>query len=184
MQAEKVKDIMVPLEEYAVVPENFTVAQAVEVLHEAQKAFDQDHYKHRGVLVSQAGTGAIIGKISQWALLQGLEPKYECILDPSRRGPFAYNPEFAKHVFESQRLFAANLTQVSQQLAKAKVTEIMQTLQNEEVVDEGDSLEQAIHIFVLGHHQSLLVKRGQMVVGILRVSDVFKEVCERILLGG
>ena len=33
---------------------------------------------------------------------------------------------------------------------------------------------------IMGHHQSLLVTSGERIVGILRLSDVFKEVSDRI----
>lgn len=35
----------------------------------------------------------------------------------------------------------------------------------------------AIHRLVMGHHQSLLATRGEKIVGILRLTDVFQEVC-------
>jgi len=33
---------------------------------------------------------------------------------------------------------------------------------------------------IMGHHQSLLVTSGEGIVGILRLSDVYKEVSNRI----
>jgi CBS domain-containing protein len=43
------------------------------------------------------------------------------------------------------------------------------------------TLDQAIHQLVVGHHQSLLVtKDGKEIVGILRLTDVFQEISERI----
>jgi predicted transcriptional regulator len=47
-----------------------------------------------------------------------------------------------------------------------------------EYVEENASLGEAIHQLVMGHHQSLLVTSGQQIVGILRLVDVFKDVCE------
>ena len=43
-----------------------------------------------------------------------------------------------------------------------------------------DRLGNAIHLFVMGHHQSLLVTRDGLIVGILRLTDVFKEVFQMI----
>jgi CBS domain-containing protein len=48
-----------------------------------------------------------------------------------------------------------------------------------EYVPQDASLDQALHQLVVGHHQSLLVtKDGKEIVGILRLTDVFQEVCE------
>jgi predicted transcriptional regulator len=50
-----------------------------------------------------------------------------------------------------------------------------------EFVDENDSIAEAIHQLLLGHHQSLLVLRNKKVVGILKLSDVFKLICNFIV---
>jgi predicted transcriptional regulator len=47
-----------------------------------------------------------------------------------------------------------------------------------EYVEEEASLAEAIHQLVVGHHQSLLVTRGGEITGILRLTDVFSEICE------
>jgi CBS domain containing-hemolysin-like protein len=48
-----------------------------------------------------------------------------------------------------------------------------------EYVPMDATLDQALHQLVVGHHQSLLVtKDGKEIVGILRLTDVFQEVCE------
>jgi hypothetical protein len=56
----------------------------------------------------------------------------------------------------------------------------MYTPTKEEYVEEKASLNEAIHHLIMGHHQSLLVTRGKEIVGILRLSDLFYEVGERI----
>ena len=45
-----------------------------------------------------------------------------------------------------------------------------------ELIDEGASLSDAIHQLLMGCHQSLLVTRGKKIIGILRLTDVFREV--------
>jgi predicted transcriptional regulator len=44
-------------------------------------------------------------------------------------------------------------------------------------VQEDATLNEGIHQLIVGHHQSLLVARDSEVVGILRLSDVFVEIC-------
>ena len=41
---------------------------------------------------------------------------------------------------------------------------------------EDASLDEAIHQLIMGHHQSLLVTRGEKIVGVLRLTDVFAAV--------
>ena len=46
-----VKDLMVPLTEYATVLEGSTLFEAVAALEKAQEEFDHTKYRHRGVLI-------------------------------------------------------------------------------------------------------------------------------------
>ena len=64
--------------------------------------------------------------------------------------------------------------------ANIKVKDFMHTPTEGEYVEEKTSLCDAIHQFVMGHHQSLLVTRDGVIVGILRLTDVFKEVFQMI----
>ena len=57
------------------------------------------------------------------------------------------------------------------------VADIMHTLGTGESIRREDTLQEAAHHFVLGRYHWLLVKDGRVVVGILRLSDVFAEIC-------
>jgi predicted transcriptional regulator len=48
-----------------------------------------------------------------------------------------------------------------------------------EFVKAEANLGEAIHQLIMGHHQSLLVTRKAEIVGILRLTDVFMEICHR-----
>ena len=49
-----------------------------------------------------------------------------------------------------------------------------------EYIDESASLGEAIHQLVMGRHQSLLVTREKDIVGILRLTDVFKYIFQTL----
>ena len=53
MKSYSVKDLMVPLSEYATVPEDATLYEAVMSLEEAQEKFEDKHtrYRHRAILI-------------------------------------------------------------------------------------------------------------------------------------
>ena len=53
-----------------------------------------------------------------------------------------------------------------------------------EFVGENASLSVAIHQLLLGHHQSLLVTSDKDIVGILRLTDVFREISNLFELTG
>jgi signal-transduction protein with cAMP-binding, CBS, and nucleotidyltransferase domain len=60
--------------------------------------------------------------------------------------------------------------------ANLKVKEFMYSPTEGEYVEADASLCEAIHILLMGQHQKLLVTRDGEIVGVLRLTDVFKEV--------
>ena len=78
MKSYTVKDLMVPLSEYATVAEDATLYEAVLALEEAQENFEDKHtrYRHRAILMLDKN-GTVVGKLSQLDVLKALEPKYQ-----------------------------------------------------------------------------------------------------------
>lgn len=179
MQTITVKDLMVPLAEYATVPEDATLHETVLALEKAQQDFDQTRYRHRAVLVYDKDK-QIIGKVSQLDILKALEPKYRQITDSKSISRFGYRPEFLKNMLEQFSLWDKPLNDICKKAGGIKVKDFMYTPTEGEFVQESVTLDEAIHQLVMGHHQSLLVTWEKKIVGILRVTDVFKEICNRI----
>lgn len=172
-----VKDVMVPVSEYATVSEDDTLYDAILALEKAQAAFDQNRYRHRAILVYD-GNGKIIGKVSQLDILRALEPKYEQIGVPRARYPFT--PNFMKSLFSQYDLWNKPLDDICKKAGQNRVKEFVGSFNEGELVEEEASLNEAIHMLVVGQLQSLLVKREDEVVGILRLTDVFNEVFKMV----
>jgi CBS domain containing-hemolysin-like protein len=51
VKAKLVKDLMVPLSEYATVSEDATLSDAVAALKQSQADYDRTKYRHRAILV-------------------------------------------------------------------------------------------------------------------------------------
>ena len=49
-----------------------------------------------------------------------------------------------------------------------------------EFVEDTASINDAIHQLVMGRRQSLLVTRGYEIVGLLRLTDIFREIGKRV----
>ncbi len=175
-----VKDRMVPLEEYATVKPDATLQQAVNALGEAQEKFGKDSYPHRAILVMDDG-GTVVGKLSQWDVIRALEPKYEELFNYERLAHFGFNPDFIKGMLKEHNLWEHPLNDICRAAGRVKVADIMYTPRQGEYVEEHASLAEAIHQLIMGRHQSLLVTdEGGRIKGVLRLSDVFQEVCRRI----
>ena len=179
MDTATVKDLMVPLSEYATVSEEATMQEAVEALERAQQAFDPTRHRHRAILVLGKDSN-VVGKMGQFDVLQGLEPKYQNLGDTDHLSRTGFSPDFIKDMLEKFSLWQESLTDICHKAAKISVKDIMYTPSGDEYVDENASLNEAIHHMIMGHHQSLLVTKGDVIVGVLRLVDLFAEVCERI----
>jgi predicted transcriptional regulator len=63
-----------------------------------------------------------------------------------------------------------------------KVGDLVATPLEGEIIDSEDTLNKAVHQIIVGHKQSLIVKSGGKIVGILRLTDVFDEIAKRMRL--
>ena len=177
MEKVTVADIMVPLAEYATVSQEASLYEAVMALENAQTRFDQNKYRHRAILVF-GEQNKIIGKISQMDVIRSLEPKYKEMGDIRKLSHWQLSPAFLDSMMKSFDLWKTPLEDICRKASQLKVKDIMYTPEAGEYVKQDASLDQAINQLIVGHHQSLLVTKDEKVVGILRLTDVFNQVCK------
>ena len=170
-----VKDLMVPISEYATVPEEATLFESVIALEKAQEKFQESRYSHRAVLVLDKNK-RVIGKLSQMDFLCALEPR-DANLDQIRNFKrFGFTRKAVALQQEEYLKQSPPILDVYSKAAKLKVKDHMQRPTEGEYVDENASLDMALHQLTAGSNLSLLVTRGADIVGILRLADVFAAV--------
>lgn len=177
MDRKRVKDIMVSLDDYAVVSKDATVGEAIEALDRAQQRLPAGREPHRAVLVVN-GSGRVLGKVGQWSFLKALEPKYSVMSDLDLLARAGVSDEFLNSLMDHFEFFQDRINDLCLAAADRKVTDIMRPVT--EYIDEDASLCEAIHLIVLRQTLSVLVKRGNEVVGLLRLSDLFREVSQQM----
>jgi len=178
-----VKEIMVPLAEYATVPEDATLLEAIVALEEAQAKNAKSPYSHKAILVFNR-ENKIIGKIGQVDILRALEPKYGKIIDSGSLSRFGYTASFLKSLVNQYQLWDKPFNDICKKAGKLKASSFMVTPTEGEYIFENSSIDEAIHMLVMGNHQSLLVKKENEITGILRLSDLFHKISESIKLCG
>lgn len=176
MHVLRVSELMIGLEEYATVSEGATLAEALVALERAQDRFNRRRYRHRAVLVVDADR-AVIGKLSQIDVIRALEPRLADRGSLQATTRFGFDPDFIEDTSERYGLRRGPLADICATAAKLHVHDIMTTPGPGEYVAEDATLDEAIHQLIVGEHHSLLVMRGERVVGVLRLSDVFEAVC-------
>ena len=91
-----------------------------------------------------------------------------------------FSQNFLKSLVKQFALWDKPLADICRKASEMKVKDCMYIPSEGEFVDAGDSMAVAIHQLVIGHHQSLLVTKNDDIEGILRLTDVFREVCKGI----
>jgi CBS domain-containing protein len=176
----KVKDLMVPLSEYAVIPEDATIFEAVLALEKTQQSFNQNSYQSRAILLKDS-TGNIIGKLSQLDILRALEPKYaEIKSDMPGMAKYGFSKQFLLSILETYKMFDKPLDDICKKAGMEKAVKYMHSPTEGEYISADGSLDQAIHMLIVGSHQSLLVTQKEKIIGILRLTDVFANISQHI----
>lgn len=181
-----VKELMVPLQEYATVSQNATLYEAVLALEKAQEEYlkrvGPQVYPHRAVLALD-DKGRVVGKLSQLDIIKALEPKYQNLIQSdtlARTAASGFSNDLLRSMLDHYKLFDKPLHDLCRKAASIKAKNCMYSPSEGELVDVNDNLEVAVHQFIVGKHQSLLVTNKGTITGILRLTDVFQEVCKAI----
>ena len=92
---------------------------------------------------------------------------------------FGLSCDFVHSLVENYNLWDESCDTLVVKAKKRKVKDIMHSPQEGEYVNEDVLIPEAIHQFILGHHQSLLVMNKQdKVIGILKLTDIFTLICD------
>ena len=175
MENYTVKELMIPLSEYATVTKGASLFEAVSALEKAQLDFDLTRYRHRAILILDE-KGDVVGKMSQLDVLRALEPKYDEMLEQELQQRYGFSKKFMKSIMSQYNMWDTDLSNICRKSGKQPVTKFMHTLTEGEHVDENATLAEAIHQLVMGQSQSLMVTRDKKIIGILRLTDVFASV--------
>ena len=174
---------MIPLSDYATVSEDETLANTIKALKESQKD-NNLKYKHRAILVYDKNDH-ITGKMSIFDILKALEPKYRQYEHPKENedsglSRFGFDQDFLNSLIDNFSLWDETMDELVKKASKLKIKEVMYTPSKGEYVDEDAPIAEAVHQFILGCHQSLLVLKKDKVIGILRLTDIFDLVCDLV----
>jgi CBS domain-containing protein len=177
MKSKEVQELMLPLTDYAVVSQDANLLEAAMALEEAQDKLPPGRQPHRAVLAIDQ-SGKIVGKLGHLAFLKALEPKYSSIGDLGALSRVGLSPDFIQSMMENMDLWKDNMTDICRRARSTRVREVMHPVV--ESVDLHATLSEALHKIIVNQTLSLLVTQHGEVIGILRLSDLYVEVVERI----
>jgi CBS domain-containing protein len=161
----KVKDLMIPLEDYPHIPYWFSLRQAMAIIREAAIKFETS-FEPRAVLVFDEKY-QLLGMLTLRDIIKGLEPRFlhETTLIKSDPSLTVLTKDF----------FGPGLREASQK----QVSEVMSPIK---VTVAGDApIAKALFLMVKENVGLMPVILDNKVAGMIRLSDLFKEISELIL---
>ena len=156
METISVKDLMVPLDEYATVLQDANLYEAVLALEEAQMAFDPSKHKHLAILVLDNETN-VVGKLDMIDILMALEPKYGELEATGMLSRSGYSPDLIKSLFKDNFLWREPLEFICNRSFTLKVRDFMEVPESGVYIDESAKLGEAIHQLILCRYRSICI---------------------------
>lgn len=172
-----VKEVMIPVSEYIRVQGHKTLKEAMQLLLEKGNLKGGGH-AHRDLLVED-DTGKIIGKLTMIDIINFMEPQYKTIRNSNAKQ--VLEPSFVQKVFKDFNLWSEPLTNLCEKVASAKILSVMHKPSKAEFINADATLSKALHSYVMGIHQPMLVTDKDNVLGVLRLGDIFEKVRQNIL---
>jgi len=172
MKSRQIKELMVPIEDYATIHEDATIAEAIRALENANKRHGDKPYRHQSLVVIDANRH-VVGRLSQVDIMHAMEPRYTELGDARWIGRSVLSRQVLVTLREKFQLWERPLEDLCGVVQSVKVRDFMQIPSEGEFVQETDTMNIAMHRIVMGRHHSLLVTRDKEIVGILRSTDLF-----------
>ncbi|WP_413830356.1 CBS domain-containing protein [Desulfobacula sp.] len=133
---------------------------------------------HRDLIVMDE-SGVFKGKITMTDLFRALEPNYKQLDTLSSNDTLT--KEYLLDAVKTYDLWLAPVSDLCERGSGVMVSEVMHTPFKDEYVHENDSLEIALHKYVMGSHQPLIVRDDEQVTGILRFEKLFEVIKDHML---
>lgn len=166
----KIKDLMTPVSEYKTVSPDASFADVSAAMCEGN---------HQDVIVIDEN-GDLAGLLTMTDVLGALEPNYKR-LSKQHLDSDTLTSRYVTELFKEFGLWVDPLSELCKRGASVKASEAMYIPTKDDYVNEEDDLAHAMHRYIVGVHQPLVVRSNGSITGILRLRDVFDEVKNRML---
>jgi hypothetical protein len=179
LMEEHVKDFMVPIAKFPRISDTATFSGAVMALERAQDEYVSGKREQRILLVTDS-ENKVVGKLSPIDVVRGLEPDYEKLVD-EQSSAYVGNFDYVIQPMKDQAmLWAKPLDDLCTTAKDVLVKDFIQAPKAHQVIEQEATLNSAFHRFVMFKHDSLFVMDGKKLVGLLRFSDVYREIGRKI----
>ena len=172
----KVKEVMIPISNYVTVKQTDSLVDVLQAL-EANRRSKSEHAHRDAIVVEESGL--ITGKVTMLDVFRAMEPHYKKVDQSQKKGFLTV--DFVMKPFKDFDLWMEPTKSLCERGGRLKVLEVMHIPEKTEYIQEDDTLEKALHLYVMGVHQPLIVKNGNTVTGVLRFGDLFEIIRKDLL---
>jgi Mg2+/Co2+ transporter CorC len=174
----KVQEIMVPISKCLKVRKNHSLIEVFKALDQNRTTENEAAHKDSIVLDE---SGGLIGKVTMIDIFRSLEPKYGQVEKQKKMASMLSTGAVMK-IARDFNLWMEPTKTICERANQLKVADVMHVPEEIEYIKEGDSLERALHIYVMGVHQPLIVRNHENdITGILRFGDIFEAFRQSLL---
>ena len=166
---------MVSLNNYGTIDEDAMLLEALKELEASTTTVGPEGQPPRAVLV-QNGAGEIVGQLGHLDFLKVLEPKYNLLGDLDILSRATIDPEFLEQMVELLGFWQGSLENQCHRAVSIEVKWVMRPVK--ESLDAETSLTEAIHKMIMWQSMRALVTERGEVVGVVRLTDLFREVSD------
>jgi len=172
----KVKEVMIPISNYVTVEQSDSLVGVLQALEAALQS--KSEHAHRDAIVVDEN-GVFTGKVTMLDLFRAMEPNYKEVDLHQKKG--VLTEDFVMKSVKDFALWMEPTKSICERGVSLRVSEVMHTPEKTEYIQEDDTLEKALHLYVMEVHQPLIVKNGNTVTGILRFGDLFETIRKDLL---
>lgn len=176
MENMKIREFMVPIDEFPKISNNASFYEALMALEDAQKKYLEQKNRQRILLVEDEN-GKVVGKISPIDMIRGLEPKFTQVEVDENLVRFGVGYAL-KSMQEEARLWQTPFGDLCRKAKDVQIKDFINASPEKQAVNVDDRLVKAFNWFVMGRYDSLFVYEGDEIVGLLRFSDVYNKINE------
>ena len=171
-----IKEVMIPVSNYVTIKEDNTLYEVFQILEKSKK--NTTRHAHRDAIVVN-GKGEFMGKVTMLDIFRALEPNYKKLIKNYKDGTLT--KEYVMKSIKDFDLWREPMYDLCQRGSGLTVSDVMHIPEGHEYIQEDSSLEQALHKYVMGVHQPLIVKKGDEITGMLRFGDLFEIIRKKML---
>ncbi len=176
MDKMRVRDLMVPIEEFPKISCQATFYEALAALETTHKKYLSGELDQRVLLVEDED-GKVIGKLSPVDLIRGLETNYSRLDTEDMLTRFGLKYMW-KSMQEDYDLWGNPFKDLCRKAGEVHIKDFIKAPYEGQSVGADDLLVKCFHLFVMNRHDVLFVLEGDEIIGLLRFSDVYKKVSE------